>query len=238
MTRVAVFFLCTSVFALIPASQDVMAKTYRAPHGIAFQSARDEMRALKDISPASGDVTAEEQPTAITESTPSVAGDEKIPDVVASGACVSTAKGEQGQAHAFYYAAPAKIQKSPANIKMQADGGVLQYQGAMYRLRGLEILPSTTDPNYPMQIRLWHEKDDGGRVMVSIPVTTGDAGHAGFEMLMASGDAAFIDIAGLLPPDKTYTNIGKACAANADVLVLSSPVPLSLSQMARFKNGL
>lgn len=238
MTRAAVFLLCTSMFALMPVSQDVMAKTYRAPHGIAFQSARDEMRAMKDLAPASGDVAGQAEPTATTDPAPPVSGDEKIPDVAASGACVSTAKGEKGQAHAFYYVASAKIQKSAGNIKIQTDGGILQYQGAMYRLRGLEILPSTTDPAYPMQMRLWHEKDGGERVMMSIPVQAGDVGHAGFEMLMASKNDAYVDIAGLLPTDKTYTNIGKACAANADVLVLSSPVSLSLGQIARFKNGL
>ncbi len=239
MTRAALFLVCTSMLVSVPVSSPVLAKTYRAPHGIAFQSARDEMRALKDVAPSSGEDSAVQDtsaqvPVADTGAAPMVISS----PAVSVSACDAGQAEEEGEAYVYYPSAPARFEKTAGRIKIETSQGSLYYKGALYTLRGVEVLSSANDPNYPLQLRLWHEKEGGERVAIFVPVAQSDAGHAGFEFLLRANGETLFDPQSILPGNKAFKKLGKSCVANADVLMLSTPVSVSSGQVARFKSGI
>lgn len=238
MTRAALFLVCTSMLVSAPVSSPVLAKTYRAPYGIAFQSARDEMRALKKVAPAAGDEAA--APETDESRTPQSENESPVVQtkpVKALSACDAGQGEEEGEAYVYYPSAPARFQKSAGRIKIETSQGSLYYKGALYTLRGVEIVRSANDPNYPLQLRLWHEKEGGERVAIFVPVAQSDIGHAGFEFLLREKGETLFDPQSILPGNKAFKKLGKSCVANADVLMLSTPVSISPGQVARFKNG-
>ncbi len=142
------FFLMGGCLAFLASLAQADAKTYRAPHGIAFQSAKKDLTPLGDISPSSGlEVSAE--PVSNND------------DVVLSPStrtenCVLPQIEEKGGMFPFYFGGMAKVNQENGIIKVVTDAGTLHYNGELNMLRGIEIVPSIHNAQYPLQIRFWH----------------------------------------------------------------------------------
>jgi len=181
-------------------------------------------------------------PEILLETAPSAQGDEPLSETCAlsAGAMEKTASKVS-----FFYPFPAaKIRKGDDSIRAESEGGLMLIDGAQYTLKYIEIPKNAGLPSdgvqYSMEARFVHKGVDGSTVILSVPVTEGEA-NLGIEKMLQNKARVSIDPNDLLPVDRSLALLeqrgGEGCAPAQGErhYVLKTPVYVSAAQIRKFE---
>jgi hypothetical protein len=131
---------------------------------------------------------------------------------------------------AFYTSVPLALKKEGRSLTADAKGaGAISVNGKTYRLERMEWEKTVGGVGV---VRLHHKSRDGEEAVLFVPLKTGDAKNADFEMLLQSSEMATLSPGAIIPSSPAYKIIG--CNAAVLQIQMEEAVVISEDQSQRF----
>lgn len=260
MKRVSLFLLGSTI--LVSASfSELCAKTYRANHGVAFQSYKNKETGVQDISPAAGDEVFDESVENGKEKKSPLSGvieedaapkhdavnakptpSEALPNVVQKGIPegAETMPISMGLAENCEMSAKGILRgfyySDAAKIKKLRSSLVMETNaGAIQHdghLYGLKRVSILTSTAGAYPLQIMFTHEfQESELLVFVPVVAGAVPNPLVEFLLHENNNAVVDLTGLIPSSMAYSG---GCSQSA--ITLEEPVSMSASQIDAIKN--